>query len=76
MKRGVLCIALLMAAPAVRAQDDLTFEVASIKVRTQGGAPLPSSPDRYNRTAASLADLIGNAYRVQRYQVVGGASLR
>ncbi len=72
MKRGVLCVALLMAAPGVRAQDDLTFEAASIKVQTSPGTPPVTSPDRYNDTAASLTDLVVDAYGVQRYQVVGG----
>ena len=72
MKRGVLCIALLIAAPGVRAQNDLAFEAASIKVQTTQGTPPVASPDRYNDTAASLIDLIVDAYGVQRYQVVGG----
>ena len=48
MKRGVLCVALLMVAPGVRAQDDLTFEAASIKVQTAPGTPPVTSPDRYH----------------------------
>jgi hypothetical protein len=39
------------------------------KVRTEPGGPLPSSPDRFNRTNVSLVDLIAEAYAVQRYQV-------
>jgi len=72
VKRGVLCVALLMAAPGVRAQDGLTFEAASIKIQTAPGTPPVTSPDRYNTTSASLTDLVVDAYGVQRYQVVGG----
>ena len=67
----VLAVALLLPIVGL-AQDVLSFEVASIKVRTEYGSPLPSSPDRYNRTNVSLRDLVIEAYGVQRYQVLGG----
>ena len=67
----VLAVALLLPIVGL-AQDVLAFEAASIKVRTEYGSPLPSSPDRYNRTNVSRRDLVIEAYGVQRYQVLGG----
>ena len=65
---AIVTLALILPSIA-NAQDALSFEVASIKVRTEPGGSLPSSPDRFNRTNVSLVDLIAEAYGVQRYQV-------
>jgi uncharacterized protein (TIGR03435 family) len=75
VRQALLIIALLVPVLEVRAQDApnaLTFEVASVKVRTTAGAGSPSGPDRYAQTNASLRDLVADAYHVQRYEVVGG----
>ena len=76
MKQALLAIALLIPALGANAQnvgDAQTFEVVSIKVRTEaGGGPNTSSPDRYNRMNVSLRGLVQDAYGLQPYEVAGG----
>jgi uncharacterized protein (TIGR03435 family) len=61
------------AAPrATQATNPLRFEVATVKVSTTPVPPGPASPDRYTRFYISLRDLIGEAYGVQPFQVIGG----
>jgi uncharacterized protein (TIGR03435 family) len=51
----------------------LVFEVASVKIRTDGGGgSVVSSPDRFTRSGARLRDLIRDAYDLQPFQIVGG----
>ena len=52
---------------------DIAFEVASIKEAggTPGGSRL-SSPDRFRHPRISLLELIGEAYSLQRFRIIGG----
>jgi uncharacterized protein (TIGR03435 family) len=76
VRQGLLLVALLIPALGVNAQDagtGPTFEVVSVKVRTErGGGPNTSSPDRYNRFNISLRGLMQDAYGLQSYQIAGG----
>jgi uncharacterized protein (TIGR03435 family) len=76
VRQALLAIALLIPALGVHAQgagDAQTFEVVSVKVRTEtGGGPNTSSPDRYNRLNTSLRGLVQDAYGLQPYEVAGG----
>lgn len=75
MRRALLALALLLPGVAVGAQNVRSlpaFDVASIKIRTTPGDGPAQSPDRYTRTNVSLRDLIGDAYRLQRFEIVGG----
>jgi uncharacterized protein (TIGR03435 family) len=80
-KRGTLMAALLLAAAAygVYAQDAPrpSFQVASVKLNTDNPPnhmqrPLPGG--RWSAKNATVAMMIVTAYKVQRYQVVGGPS--
>jgi uncharacterized protein (TIGR03435 family) len=72
----LLAIALLISTVGARAQnagDAETFEVVSVKVRTEaGGAQGASSPDRYTRMNVSLRGLIQDAYGLQPFEIAGG----
>jgi uncharacterized protein (TIGR03435 family) len=69
-------MAVLISSPGVNAQkvdDAPTFEVVSVKIRTERGGGLnTSSPDRYNRLNTSLRALIQDAYGLQPYEIAGG----
>ena len=75
MKYMMPVVALLTAVLAVHAQtpgNTPTFEVVSVKVRTEpGGGPKPS-PDRYNRFNTSLRGIVQDAYGLQPFEIVGG----
>src|SRR5579863_3874344 len=73
--------ALTFGAWAQSADEQLTFEVASVKpaapmppgkmmVRTQGGPGTPD-PGHLNYTNVSLKNLIVNAFGVKSYQISG-----
>jgi uncharacterized protein (TIGR03435 family) len=76
VRQALLAVALVVPALGVHAQgagDAQTFEVVSVKVRTEaGGGPNTSSPDRYNRLNTSLRGLVQDAYGLQPYEVAGG----
>jgi uncharacterized protein (TIGR03435 family) len=76
VRQALLLVALVIPALGVNAQDAgnaPTFEVVSVKVRTEaGGGPNTSSPDRYNRMNASLRGLVQDAYGLQSYEIAGG----
>lgn len=77
MRQALLAIALLiLALGGVNAQDagnPQTFEVVSVKIRTETGrGPNTSSPDRYNRLNTSLRGLVQDAYGLQPYEIAGG----
>jgi uncharacterized protein (TIGR03435 family) len=71
----LLAIAFVAFNVGLHAQDagnTSTFEIASIKANDLGSPGPPSSPDRFARGNVSLRDLITEAYRLQRFEVVGG----
>ena len=77
MARPFLLIAMALVAistPLVLAQtaESPEFEAVSIKIATPNGGVLPPpAPDRYQKTRATLADLLLDAFGYQRLQIVG-----
>jgi uncharacterized protein (TIGR03435 family) len=66
-------------ARAQKADQTLTFEVASVKVSEQPQlAPLRTAPDpgRFTRRNTTLYILISTAYRLKSYQLIGPSWLR
>ena len=76
MTKKLLALVLLVPTLGLNAQEagePLTFEVASIKVRTvPGGSGPPSAPDRYSRSNVSFRNLVQDAFGLSPFQVVGG----
>jgi uncharacterized protein (TIGR03435 family) len=72
----LLAMALLISAVSAHAQtpaDAETFEVVSVKVRTEAaGGQSATSPDRYTRMNVSLRGLIQDAYGLQAFEIAGG----
>ena len=64
----------LVLASALAAAQQISFDVASIKVRTVGisSTAAIASPDRFNRFNTLLRDLVRDAYNLQPFQVVNG----
>jgi uncharacterized protein (TIGR03435 family) len=80
MKRLLFLLALVVAAPCVRAQapePKVEFEVASIKpfsiTQTDAGVTLGATFDRaqVRLVGLTMRDLLGMAYRVKPYQING-----
>jgi uncharacterized protein (TIGR03435 family) len=75
---AVAAIIVIVAATSLRLNAQASssieaFEVASIKPRTgEPAGPAPTSPDRFIRPDATLAELIRYAYNLQEFQIDGG----
>ena len=67
----VVAIALLSSVVGLGQSEKPTFEVASIKPSTAIG-PINTPPGRFIATGQSLKALIGYAYRMRDYQILGG----
>ena len=78
-RSAVSLIAAVVSGVIVSAQapapSALAFEVASIKERTTAASGgFAQSPDQFIRVNTSLRELIGYAFDVQRFQIIGGPS--
>lgn len=70
-----IALAVLLAGPAVRAQAP-GFEVASIKLNVSGSTSASSRAmpgGRVTMTNRSLRSIIREVYRIQEFQIAGGA---
>jgi uncharacterized protein (TIGR03435 family) len=64
--------AVMTAWPMAQEPELPGFEVASIKPQTGTAQYVPSSPDRYVNTNATLRALVGYAWDVPGFQIEGG----
>lgn len=71
MGRDGVCV--VMAAVAAAQEPELpAFEVASLKPQAGSPAYIPSAPDRFTNSQATLHSLIAYGWDVQSFQIEGG----